>query len=233
MICGLSYTTHLHFTSHEARARGANVDAHFLPKPKLKASNFTLRAQDKQSPVVYGGPVVYRGRKQGVMALSHQLSSKHKPAHSTVNTHLLWWCGAHQNSPKKREKTIPQNSSKRRGKIPPHMMLFLPFFLARSSRLKEDSFPMRNTGLQAPLLQKKGWFSPLPSGHGRHYHKTVYRSSRCDKKSWGRQKRSWAGQESYHGRQSCHHSRATTTVAQHSGGPYSSSTWNLRRTVWR
>uniref|UniRef100_A0A2N9E2L9 Uncharacterized protein n=1 Tax=Fagus sylvatica TaxID=28930 RepID=A0A2N9E2L9_FAGSY len=30
-----------------------------------------------------------------------------------------------------------------------------------------------------------------------------------------------------------HHSRATTTTAQHSGGPCSSTSWNLGRKVWR
>uniref|UniRef100_A0A2N9FQC2 Uncharacterized protein n=1 Tax=Fagus sylvatica TaxID=28930 RepID=A0A2N9FQC2_FAGSY len=63
VICGLSYTTHPHLTSREARARGANVDAHFLPKPKPKASKFALRtehgAQDLKRllpNVKYGSP---------------------------------------------------------------------------------------------------------------------------------------------------------------------------------
>ncbi len=52
------------------------VDVHFLPKLKPKASNFALRAQGKQSPVVYGGPVVYRGRIQKLMTLGHQIKPK-------------------------------------------------------------------------------------------------------------------------------------------------------------
>uniref|UniRef100_A0A2N9GG13 Uncharacterized protein n=1 Tax=Fagus sylvatica TaxID=28930 RepID=A0A2N9GG13_FAGSY len=48
----------------------------FCQSSKPKASNFALRAQGKQSPVVYGGPVVYRGRKQELTTLGHQIKPK-------------------------------------------------------------------------------------------------------------------------------------------------------------
>jgi hypothetical protein len=86
----------------------------------------------------------------------------------------------------KREKNHSPEQFKKKRENSPHVMLSLSlsFFPRHGAQgVKGDSFPMKNMGLQALLLQKEGWFSSLLSGHGRHYRKTICRSSRCDKKS--------------------------------------------------
>ena len=113
------------------------------------------------------------------------------------------------------------------------------------------------------MIMGRGWFSSLTSSHvsrknglrqhqwkqemmekvvapphcplvyGELTHKTI-----CGNISWNKKwlrgwDKSWKDQEVCHGRPNQHHPRATTTVAQHSGGPCSSSSWSLRRMVWR
>ena len=47
-----------------------------------------------------------------------------------------------------------------------------PHFLVRCSRQWRGAFPLKNTGLQAILLQSKNWFFPWTIRCGRHFHKT-------------------------------------------------------------
>ena len=73
-----------------------------------------------------------------------------------------------------------------------------------------------------------------PLVHGVFLHKRWSAATTSQNKDW---LRGWnknrKDQEVCHGCPSQHQPRATTTAAQHSDGPCSSSSWSLRRTVWR
>ena len=72
------------------------------------------------------------------------------------------------------------------------------------------------------------WVFSLSTGHGGPQHKTSPRQHQLGQKRIIKvKKKTW---EICHGH---HHSRTTTTTAQHSGGPCSSTSWNLGSKVWR
>jgi hypothetical protein len=103
------------------------VDAHFLRKPKLKASNFALKVQGKQSSVVYGG-----GKQEKI--LGHQLSPKNPSRPTQPQTHICYNdVEPARTVQKKREKHHQNGSKKGRENHPCDAPSFF-LFLVRCSR---------------------------------------------------------------------------------------------------
>ena len=104
--------------------------------------------------------------------MGHQLSPKPKPAHSTPNTYMLWWCGACQNNPKKRE-----------GKALPSDAFFSPIFWCGAQDVKR-LLSQCKCGSPGTIIAGGGWFFSLISDCSRHFHKNVYCNNVYRNKSW-------------------------------------------------